>query len=187
MQAGMDDFVAKPIDPQELTRALLRWIKPRDRSLEDRPSTGSGRTLEPTANPVRAEPVEAPPADDGLPRVAGLDTALGLRRVMGKKTLYLTLLQRYAQSQRDCAEQVRAALAAEDWATAERIAHTAKGLAGNIGAEALAGEAAALEHVLRERRPQAEIAPLLDGFGRSLAALLDGLLAAGQGKPLLAC
>ncbi|MBA2675182.1 response regulator, partial [Ramlibacter sp.] len=184
LAAGMNDFIAKPIDPDELARTLLRWLKPR----EQNPSTGSGRTDDGSQTAVRPEPVEGPaPPANGLPHVPGLDTTLGLRRVMGKKKLYLTLLQRYAQSQRDCAGQVRAALDAGDMATAERLAHTAKGLAGNIGAEPLAVDAAALEHALREQHAAPEIDRHLEVFGRSLQALIDGLAAAASEMTPASC
>ncbi|TRZ67938.1 MAG: response regulator, partial [Rhodocyclaceae bacterium] len=141
MAAGMQDFVTKPIEPDELFGALLRWIKPRH------PPTHQA----PLATQEAA-------ADGELPGdVAGLDVANGLRRVLGKKSLYLSMLRKFVAGQKGAPDEIRAALAADDSATAERLAHTAKGVAGNIGATEVQQHAAVPEAVLKARRPRGEI------------------------------
>lgn len=98
------------------------------------------------AQVASSEPLNTntPPAanDIPLPDIAGIDTALGLSRVMGNRSLYRSLLQKFAAGQRDCVERIRVALAADDWALAERLAHTLKGVSGNIGASTLQQQAA---------------------------------------------
>jgi two-component system, sensor histidine kinase and response regulator len=164
LAAGMNDFVTKPIDPDNLCLVLLRWIKPRAR-----------QAAKPVSAPVAPLQASAttPPTD--LPVVEGLDTALGLRRMMNKKSLYLQMLARFVEGQRNCAEQVRHALDCEDWETAERLAHTTKGVAGNIGATDLALCAEALELLIRERRERDEVDGPLFLFGQCLGDLIKGI------------
>ncbi|MDP3619849.1 MAG: response regulator, partial [Ramlibacter sp.] len=118
MEAGMNDFLIKPIDPEALWDMLERWIRPKE--------------------PADAEPAGAPcptMGPDGIPvGAAGLDTALGLTRMMNKKPLYLAMLKRYLAGQQHIARDIRAALAAGDRETAIRHAHTSKAVAGNSGA-----------------------------------------------------
>jgi signal transduction histidine kinase/CheY-like chemotaxis protein len=130
IEAGMNDYLAKPIEPEALWAMLVKWIKPRQGGAMYMPH----------------EPDEA-----ALPeRIGGLDMEAGLRRAAGKKALYLNLLRKFVAGQGDAARQVRAALADGDAATAERIAHTLKGLSGNLGALELQALAEDLECMIRD-------------------------------------
>ena len=93
----------------------------------------------------------------------------------GKRPNRQELLRRYADGQADCTRQVRQALDRSDAATAERLAHTAKGLAANIGAEPLARLAAELEHALREHHAPADVDRCLTAFDAGLQPLVQGL------------
>ena len=160
--AGMNDFVTKPIDPRELGLVLLKWIPPL-----------SGRHAPATPQPWALAASQTGPASlDSLP---GLDFATGLRRMLGKRPLYLTMLRRYVDGQRTCPAELRHALDQGDWPTAERLAHTAKGVSGNIGALGVPERAQALEMAIREKRPRDEVEQHLHEFEQSLSQLIGGL------------
>ncbi|HWP13165.1 MAG TPA: response regulator, partial [Ramlibacter sp.] len=166
MDAGMNDFLIKPIDPQDMLGILLRWLGAR------RPAAPA-----PAKPKVQAGHAgTAASADADLPEgVAGLDTTLGLSRMMGKKSLYLAMLRRYLAGQRAVVDDVRTALATGDKATAERIAHTTKAVSGNIGATVVQERAAALELAIRESRGAAHIDHALDELEAPLRELLAAL------------
>ena len=84
--------------------------------------------------------------------IAGLDVASGLRRVMGKRMLYRSLLERFVQGQRRVLHELPEALATGDVVTAERLTHTLKGLAGQLGASALQRECGELETAIAARQ-----------------------------------
>ena len=162
LDAGMNDHVAKPIDPDALFHTVRRWLKPGVEATAAHPPTDAGSH-------------EAEPA---LPAISGLDVAGGLRRVAGNRKLYRDLLDQYVAGQADAPAQIRTALAAGDQATAERLAHTLKGVSGNIGATAIQPLAAELEQVLRQQVGMAAIEPLLARTGETLAAWIAELRAA---------
>ena len=166
MDAGMNDFLVKPIDPQEMCAILLRWARPR----KAQPESVAAAAPQPL-------PAQAPAAPGELPRVEGLDTAVGLARMMNKKPLYLNMLRRYAQGQKDVGPQVRAALAAGDRATAERLAHTLKGVSGNVGATQVQDLAGAVEQAIKDGQPDDEVLLRLVELELPLGALVAGLLA----------
>jgi len=184
-EAGMWDHIGKPIDPDELFAKLLKWVKPRkieevQKTAETAPAGTKGGVHE-TAATAPAEPKkeEAKPAkQDDLPEIPGLDTNLGLKRVMGKKTFYLEMLKKYIENQGQAPVQIRQSLDADDYATAERQAHTAKGVSGNIGATHLQGIAATLEKAIREKSPREEIGTMLETFGAAHGKLITGLMEA---------
>lgn len=119
--------------------------------------------------------LEAPPGD-GLPRhVRGLDVDTGLRRMMGKRALYLEMLRLYVDGQRSCVADLRAAVTAGDTAQALLLVHTCKGVAGNIGATEVATLASALEESLRHRAGADELQARLDKLTATLAALVQAL------------
>jgi two-component system sensor histidine kinase/response regulator len=170
LAAGMVDFVTKPIEPDELWRTLLKWIAPRE------PSTAAAP---PAAAPASAEEPELPA------QIAGLDMVSGLRRVLGKKSLYLSMLRKFAAGQHDVPQHIRAALAGDDWDGAERLAHTLKGLAGNIGAGALQTQAAELEAALHARQAKDQVLLQLVAPAATLAALVAALQAGLPADPAM--
>ena len=134
LDAGMNDHVSKPIDPEALFSTLLRWAKPR-----------RGPAVEPPETPVKAA------ADEVLlPEIPGIDQADGLKRVVGNKRLYRDLLAQFAAKQDDAAVRISAALESGDLKLAERIAHTVKGVAGNMGIGQVFAAAEKLESAIRD-------------------------------------
>jgi PAS domain S-box-containing protein len=133
LEAGMDDHVTKPIDPDALFATLNRWAKPR-----------RVRAAGPAVKPPRM-------ADNViLPEIEGIDVAGGLKRVAGNNRLYRDLLTQFATKQCEAATQVSAALETGDRKLAERIAHTVKGVAGNIGLGQISTFAEKLERAIRD-------------------------------------
>ena len=163
IEAGMDGVVIKPIDPETLWAILLQWVPAsmRESASVSRLADGAARHME--------------DAGDGLPRVRGLDTVLGLSRVLNKKSLYLTILRRFAKGYGSSAAQILEALSVGDHAAAERSAHSAKSVAGNIGATEIQALAERVETALREHRPPAEIHQRVLEFERELGSLIVAL------------
>ncbi|MDD3609627.1 MAG: response regulator [Halothiobacillaceae bacterium] len=162
LEAGMNDHIAKPIDVPHLFDTLARWVSLSVRAPSPAvPSTSSGGL-----KPV--QPTQA------LPEVEGLDTALGLHHVGGNAVLYRQLLERFLQTQVQAPERLSAALAEGDTASAEREAHTLKGVAATLGATGLSALARAVERTLHEGGdPQ----PGLDALVPAVNALGEGLAA----------
>jgi two-component system sensor histidine kinase/response regulator len=140
LAAGMNDFVAKPIDVEQLFLVLARWIKPKQAVLPDDTSMDS-------ATPLDVD-VEKKP-QDAVPQIAGLQIESALRRMGGNTMLLRKLLDRFRHTQRDVMQRIAQALADNDSEKATREAHTVKGLAGNIGAFELVEYAARLEALLK--------------------------------------
>jgi len=147
----MNDHVAKPIEPEELWKALLKWIKPRH----------------PAQVPATVSPRAAALGD--LPSgIDGLDMTGGLRRVLGKKPLYVSMLRKFVAGQKSAAPAIVGALDATDWGRAERLAHTLKGVSGNIGAAGIQRLAEELETAIREREPRGAVDARLAGLSKCL-------------------
>ena len=177
LEAGMNDFMTKPIDPNDLWRVLLKWIKPRETAYASQqdPLPAMTQTTPATAA-VLAPVTPRPSASNDLPEgIPGLDVSNGLARMMGKKQLYITMLRKYIAGQKACPQAIRAALDTQDWATAQRAAHTLKGVSGNIGATDIPSYADTVERALRDQRPRAEIEQALSQLEPPLAALISAL------------
>jgi CheY-like chemotaxis protein len=134
LDAGMNDHVSKPIDPEALFSTLLRWAKPRREQV-----------VEPPAAYMKAADEVIP-----LPEIPGVNQADGLMRVVGNKQLYRDLLAQFAAKQDDAAVRISAALENRDLKLAERIAHTVKGVAGNMGIGPVFAAAEKLERAIHD-------------------------------------
>jgi signal transduction histidine kinase/DNA-binding response OmpR family regulator/HPt (histidine-containing phosphotransfer) domain-containing protein len=144
LAAGMNDHIAKPIDPATLFETVERYSKS----------------------------AAAPPSDD-LNGIPSLDTAAGLSRVGGNRKLYSKLLRQFVEQQGGVVAQIVNAHARGESPLAERLAHTLKGVAGNIGATQVQAAAGALEKCLRDGAAAHD----LDAARQRVAAALDPLVA----------
>ncbi len=157
MAAGMNDHVAKPIEPEDLWKALLKWIKPKH-------SAGSVAI----AN-FNSKEVQLPTAIDGL------DMSDGLRRVLGKKPLYVSMLRKFISGQKFITASIFQELENNNWDKAMRFAHTLKGVSGNIGATHLQKLAEKLEVAIKDKLPREQIDGLLDMLIEPLESLIAQL------------
>ncbi len=171
MAAGMWDVVTKPIAPDALWEALLRWVPPLQRARLPLPLPV------PPVVSAEAQPGAGPEqqALEAMGRIAGLDTTLGLRRANGKPKVYLEMLRLFVRNQQGLEAQLQAALNSGDLAQAERLAHTCKGVAGSLGATELQARAAQLEDALRHRVPLDTVQLLALAVVQPLHALITQL------------
>ena len=159
--AGMNDHIAKPVDPQHLYQTLLHWI---------RLTPGGGET--PAVAPETAIDEQQERAAIGA--IAGLDLAAGLHVVSGKWPAYRRILRLFAETHRADHCRIADALANDQTAIALNTAHALKGSAGNIGATLLGQLAAAIEQALK--KPEGIIPGQLDAPLHQLAAEQNRLL-----------
>jgi two-component system, sensor histidine kinase and response regulator len=172
LAAGMNDHVAKPVDPDALIAALLRWLP-----ATARPADGRRLPLLPDAE----RNVDFP-LPDRLAGIDGLDLDAGLKVVRGKVPAYLRILRLFAEGHALDHEQLRHHLDRHDFLAAEHAAHALKGSASNIGATTIRQLAAALEAAAKQRHPD-NAAGHLDQLAAALPGLIEGIQAALPGQP----
>ena len=157
----MQDYVTKPIGPDILFAALLKWIRHRDGlgEMPERQSVSSDEMVQ-------------------IPEIPGLNTVSALKRMNGKRNLYLDVLKRFYNENTTACADIRKAYEDKELATAQRLTHTLKGLCGSIGADQLQECTARLEKTIIENDPAGfeqemrQLEPLM----RDLVAHMDNLL-----------
>ncbi|WP_149867834.1 ATP-binding protein [Cellvibrio sp. PSBB023] len=127
LAAGMDDYLAKPIEPAQLQSVLLRWGQAQHQVVP----------LVAAANPF------------DILRRGGIDTARALHNLMHNEALYRRLLERFA-SERSNLVAGLADLVAHDPVDALNQVHSLKSLAGSLGMNRLEQVAQQLEQLLRD-------------------------------------
>ncbi|HEY2796471.1 MAG TPA: response regulator [Thermoanaerobaculia bacterium] len=175
LDAGMNDHVSKPIEPEILYATVERWARPAA-GAEQKPTPSA-----PTATPPKPadtptpKPTPKPASGEGLPAIEGVDTADGLARVAGNARLYRSLLAQFAQSQGGTTSRVDVDLGDREAATL--AVHTVKGVAGNLGMRRLHASAEALERALRggtaTREEAEEYSALLAGQVEAVRRALE--------------
>jgi HPt (histidine-containing phosphotransfer) domain-containing protein len=109
-----------------------------------------------------------------LPELPGIDRKIGLLRVGGNSSLYWNLMQRFVTDQGETSSSIQKALDERDRTLAERLAHTAKGVSGSLGATQLQELAATLESAIN-KEDQNSIEQALPPFAKALSQLVNAI------------
>ncbi len=123
VQAGMNDYITKPIDIDQMFATIAHWLKQ-------------------ATDQVSAKTEEQVDTPTNWP---GLDIEFGLKSVFNKVTLYRKLLRSYLDSSVTSSQKFDAAMAAGDRKELNRLAHTLKGGGGTLGLHGVYEAAVALE------------------------------------------
>lgn len=156
LKAGMNDHIAKPIDVKTMFHTMAKWITPSAPAM-----TFAKETKEKIV----------------IPELEGLNVKDGLARTQGNSKLYLKLLKKVRETQKDFITEFNKACDDADWELAERLCHSLKGIAGNLGADDLKECCAVLEEqsknqqIVQKDLQEAEVA--LRIVMKSLATLDD--------------
>jgi HPt (histidine-containing phosphotransfer) domain-containing protein len=124
----------------------------------------------------------------------GIDIPTGLKRVAGNRKLYRNLLLKFSRSQAEAVTEIQSALTANDTETAHRLAHTVKGVAGNIGANDLFEAAVAVDAAFKDEdregierglpRLEGELRRVLTSIGALASSDSDASSAIPRDTPL---
>ena len=188
LDAGMNDHIAKPIDPTEMYRTLAKWLPESTRSEKradisaqtlpaDRLSPDSSASVSPNAlasNLVQGASDEL----EAVRAIQGVDVDAGLSRVVGNKDLYRSLMGMFIETGLAFREKISAALAGGDPKAAEREAHSIKGASANLGMGQLAEQAGVLEAMLKEAPNDPDTAEVFDRVDKEIQAMVSALQSA---------
>jgi len=145
LAVGMNDHVAKPIDPRELFMTLEKWVRPaadREPARWSPPPAPEKVSAGDTAKiSSRSQPQTG--GDDFPQSLPGFNLAEGLKRLQENRKLYRKLLLDFADNYAATADEIHQALVAGDYSRVHSLVHNIKGLAGNLSATAV--QAAATE------------------------------------------
>ncbi|HEY3383303.1 MAG TPA: response regulator [Vicinamibacterales bacterium] len=137
LDAGMNDYVGKPIDEKELFAALARWAGRADAGVPDElPDRGAPATT------ARV------PVNGDRPVSGGVDFSRLVGQLRGDEELAVQLLGVFVTDYADHVQKVRQAVDAGDWTCAGRLVHTVKGVSGTLGATGLYDASVDLERAM---------------------------------------
>ncbi|KPD22970.1 response regulator [Idiomarina abyssalis] len=139
LAAGMQGHIAKPIDEQQLIKAIIKWAVPGDYTNNQQPEVPAATEEdEPAKPPVR------------IPQVKGIEFEAALKRLQYNVELYLKLVEQLYETYQGSATKVSDFITRGQHDSARRYFHSLKGAAANLGFTQLQNKAADLEQFMAE-------------------------------------
>jgi PAS domain S-box-containing protein len=148
LQAGMDDYASKPVEPKELMKKIQRWINKGEKAMLDEKQANEQGGL-PADNKELDGQTENPGKDEESPPPENppIDLKTAIERLMGDVALLGELVEQFTANLPSQLDALKTALDQSDAETLRQEAHRLKGSAGNLGAKSIADDARRLEQV----------------------------------------
>lgn len=164
LDAGFEDYLSKPIEPEKLEDMLIKYLPKELVYLTE----DAGVSSEDLAFDLNEESLTD----------MGINVAHGLKYMGGSRSLYMKVLRDFREMLLEKEEQLRAMLNKEDVSGYAIIVHALKGNARNVGADELAEEAFELEKKSKAGRlEEVEVqSPIIFNMMRTLGENLDRYL-----------
>jgi len=131
MQSGMNDYISKPIDVNELFNKLIKWIKPKNN------------------NEIVNKVNKTENYNYDFPEIKSIDINDGLKRLSGNKELFKKILISFKKDNIDFVNKMKRLLDKNDIKEARMLSHTYKGTSANIGATVLYKKVTELDDLLK--------------------------------------
>lgn len=166
LSAGMNDHLAKPVEPEKLNKVLVKWLKERH---ESEAAKVSGRSL--------AEP--APDSGENLlsllQSVEELDVSRGLLSLAGNVPTYIRLLNLFVETHGNDAILLSKQMESADWGAVCQTAHALKGVAATLGAKGVQQSALELEKAVKQAAGPNELRKCVDAVASRLDPVVSSL------------
>ena len=161
LNVGMNDYMSKPFDIDNLFTILLKWVKPGEREVNIQ------AVLQKRIDNKKNAPL--------LGELPGIHTESGLRRLSGDRKVYKNLLWQFKHNYAYAADTIRTNMQRqEDLKKVLSLVHTIKGVAGNLGANRLYERSLDLEQGIQQDRRDAW-SDLVAAFADALAQVLESI------------
>jgi len=173
--AGMNDYISKPLNTKQMLITMAQWIKPTQMVMEQ-----EDESIELShAADTNTDLINTHNDNEHFAVLAGIDTRQGLENVLSNASLYQQLLEYFYTDLQQFIEVMPSALnnshEKADEKLAIRLAHSLKGTAATIGANAVSQAAKALEYACREVQDPEVIEELLQKTNKSIKEVKQGL------------
>ncbi|MBK6998905.1 MAG: response regulator [Rhodoferax sp.] len=165
LEAGMNDFIVKPVETHIFYAMLRKWLA--NTNTDSTPTQASKAPAPATPDPTALQ--------QRLLRIPGLDVERGVAKMRGDVSRYAHLLNTFAAGHAGEVAQLYKAIETQDMAVLKEVAHSLKGSAGNVAATRLADAGAALDLALHQGTETQKILALSAELVAELSTLLDGL------------
>ncbi|MFT5716536.1 MAG: signal transduction histidine kinase/CheY-like chemotaxis protein [Oleiphilaceae bacterium] len=160
LDAGMNDYIAKPIDEQELFSILIKWLEAKERFIP----------------PIVSQVITTSEVWPEMPLEAlGIDLLAGLKRVHADKALYKRMLGSFLSRYKGADTELNLLLQDNKIKEAKALVHTIKGVSGNLCANALFQAAKQLDASLLSKSPDVDLETALSYFCQTHAVLINTL------------
>jgi CheY-like chemotaxis protein len=174
IEAGMNDHLVKPVEPEILYKCLIKWLPVRKNEPENKETRQSDTKTDRSSHSVVT--LEQQRSLNSLRQVAGLKVESGLRILGGDVTVYLRLIQEFGKKCQTDADHILKQLAEQNVQSILQMSHSIKGLAGNLGAVKIQELAAELEQVIRVQSVNNQSERQIGNFIKELRRFADVLL-----------